>query len=85
MLLSECYSGDKTVTDCWNKTEEAQLATGEALHMHHEAFSVRFKKSTVTEAINVLPIQEVFLSRCDAAWPFLSKRSSDCTVLPTAM
>jgi hypothetical protein len=57
MLLSECYSGDKTVNDCWRKTEEAQLAIGETLHMHHEAFSVQFKKSTVAQAINVLPIQ----------------------------
>jgi hypothetical protein len=57
MLLSECNSGDKTVTDCWRNTEEAKLVTGEALHMHHEAFSFRFKESTVTQAINVLPIQ----------------------------
>jgi len=57
MLLSECYSGDKMVTDCWHKTKEAKLATGEALHIHHEAFSLWFKKSTVTQAINVLPIQ----------------------------
>jgi hypothetical protein len=57
MLLSECYSGDKMVTDCWHKTEEAKPVIGEALHRHHEAFSVRFKKSTVAQAINVLPIK----------------------------
>jgi hypothetical protein len=73
------------VTDCWHKTEEAKLAIGEALHVHHEAFSFRFKKSTVTQAINVLPIQYMFLKRCDAAWPFLSEPSSDHTVLPTAI